>query len=41
MTLTGKLDLKNNFEDVLEVICATAPIKYETIDQTTYLRIRE
>jgi ferric-dicitrate binding protein FerR (iron transport regulator) len=41
MTLTGKLDLKNNFEDVLEVICATAPIKYETVDKTTYLRIRE
>lgn len=37
MTLTGKLDLKNNFEDVLKVVCATAPLKYEMINNTIFL----
>ena len=32
MTLTGKLDLKNNCEDVLKVICTTAPLNYEYHD---------
>lgn len=41
MTLTGKLDLKNNFEEVLEVICTTAPLKYEITDNTTSLKIKE
>ncbi len=41
MTLTGKLDLKSNCEEVLKVICATAPIQYEIIDNTVHLRIKE
>lgn len=40
MTLTGKLDLKNNCEDVFKVICATAPLKYEIIDNTIYLTMK-
>lgn len=41
MTLTGKLDLKSNFEDVLKVICATAPLKYEMINDSIYLTIKD
>lgn len=41
MTLTGKLDLKSNCEEVLRVICATAPIQYEIIDNTIHLKIKE
>jgi hypothetical protein len=40
MTLTGKLDLKNNCEDVLKVICATAPLKYEILDNTINLTLK-
>jgi len=32
MTLSGKLDLKTKCEDVLNVICQTAPLKFETIN---------
>lgn len=32
MTLTGKLDLKSKCEDVLKVICTTAPLNYEFSD---------
>jgi len=41
LTLTGKLDLKSNCEDVLKVICTTAPLNYEIIDNTIYLTIKE
>jgi len=41
MTLTGKLDLKSNCEDVLKVICATAPLNYEIIDNTIFLKMKE
>ena len=37
MTLTGKLDLKNNCEDIFKVICSTAPLKYEIIGNTINL----
>ena len=37
MSLTGKLDLKSNCEDVFKVICTTAPLKYQIIDNTIYL----
>jgi len=40
LTLTGKLDLKSNCEDVLKVICATAPLKYEIIENTIYLTMK-
>jgi len=40
MTLTGKLDLKNNCEDIFKVICSTAPLKYEMIGNTISLTIR-
>ena len=40
-TLTGKLDLKSNCEDVLKVICTTAPLKYEIIDNTIFLTMKE
>ena len=40
MTLTGKLDLKSNCEDVLKVICATAPVNYEIIDHTIHLTMK-
>ena len=40
LTLTGKLDLKSNCEDVLKVICTTAPLKYEIIDNTIYLTMK-
>ncbi|NEW83909.1 MAG: FecR family protein [Mariniphaga sp.] len=40
LTLTGKLDLKSNCEDVFKVICATAPLKYEIIDNTIYLTMK-
>lgn len=36
MTITGKLDLKNNCEDVFKVIQSTAPIKYE-INNGTFI----
>jgi len=41
MTLTGKLDLKSNCEDVLKVICTTAPLNYEIIDNTIFLTMKE
>lgn len=41
LTLTGKLDLKSNYEDIFKVICTTAPLKYEIIDNTIYLKIKE
>jgi len=41
MTLTGKLDLKSNCEDVLKVICTTAPLNYEIIDNTIFLKMKE
>ena len=41
MTITGKLDLKSNCEDVLKVICTTAPLKYEIINNEIYLKIKE
>ena len=41
LTLTGKLDLKSNYEDVIKVICSTAPLKYEIKDNTIYLKIKE
>lgn len=40
MTITGKLDLKSNCEDVLKVICTTAPLKYEIIENTIYLTMK-
>jgi ferric-dicitrate binding protein FerR (iron transport regulator) len=40
MTLTGKLDLKSNCEDVFKVICATAPLKYEILDNTINLTVK-
>ncbi len=41
LTLTGKLDLKNNCEDVLKVICATAPLDYQITDNSIFLKIKE
>ncbi|MCK9638477.1 MAG: DUF4974 domain-containing protein [Prolixibacteraceae bacterium] len=41
MTLTGKLDLKSNCEDVLKVICSTAPINYTISENQITLIIRE
>jgi len=41
LTLTGKLDLKSNYEDVLKAICTTAPLKYEIIDNAIYLTMKE
>ena len=41
LTLTGKLDLKSNCEEVMKVICATAPLKYEIVDNTIYLTLKE
>ena len=38
MTITGKLDLKSNYEDVLKVICATAPLEYEIIDSEVFMK---
>jgi len=38
--LTGKLDLKSNCEDVFKVICATAPLKYEILDNTINLTVK-
>ncbi|HZK98214.1 MAG TPA: FecR domain-containing protein [Prolixibacteraceae bacterium] len=40
LTLTGKLDLKSNCEDVLKVICTTAPLNYEIIGDTIYLTMK-
>ena len=40
LTLTGKLDLKSNCEDIFKVICTTAPLKYEIIDNTIYLTMK-
>jgi hypothetical protein len=40
MTLTGKLDLKNECSEVLNTICATAPLKYELSDSIFYLSIK-
>ena len=39
MTLTGKLDLKTKCEDVLKVICSTAPIKYSISEKQITLII--
>jgi len=41
LTLTGKLDLKSNYEDVLKVICSTAPLKYEIINNAIFMTIKE
>ena len=41
LTLTGKLDLKNNCEDVFKVICATAPLNYQINDKGIFLTIKE
>ncbi len=41
MSLTGKLDLKSNCEDVFKIICATAPLKYEIIGNTIFLTVKE
>lgn len=41
LTITGKLDLKNNCEDVLKVICATAPLDYQITDNSIFLTIKE
>ena len=41
MTLTGKLDLKNNYEDVFKIICATAPLKYEIIGDSIFLSVKD
>ena len=41
MTLTGKLDLKNNYEDVFKIICATAPLKYEIVGDSIFLTVKE
>jgi ferric-dicitrate binding protein FerR (iron transport regulator) len=41
LTLTGKLDLKSNCEDVFKVICTTAPLKYEIKENTIYLKPKE
>ncbi|MCK9412021.1 MAG: DUF4974 domain-containing protein [Prolixibacteraceae bacterium] len=41
MTITGKLDLKSNCEDVLKVICSTAPINYTISENQITLIIRE
>ena len=40
MTLTGKLDLKNNCEDVFKVICSTAPLNYELSDGKISLTVK-
>ena len=41
MSLTGKLDLKSNCEDVLKAICTTAPLNYKITDQIIYLTIKK
>lgn len=41
MTLTGKLDLKNSCEEVLKVICATAPVNYRISDHSIILTIKD
>ena len=41
LTLTGKLDLKSNCEEVMKVICTTAPLKYEIVDNTINLSMKE
>ena len=41
MSITGKLDLKTSCEDVLKVICTTAPVKYEILDNSIFLTINE
>ncbi len=41
MTITGKLDLKSNCEDVLKVICSTAPINYTISENQITLIVRE
>ena len=41
VTLTGKLDLKSNYEDIFKVICTTAPLKYEIIGNSISLKIKE
>ncbi len=40
ITITGKLDLKSKCEDVFKVICTTAPLKYELIDNTIFLSLK-
>ena len=40
LTLTGKLDLKSTCEDVLKVICTTAPLNYEVIGNTIHLTMK-
>ena len=41
MTITGKLDLKSNCEDVLKVICATAPLEYKIVDNEVFMKKNE
>jgi ferric-dicitrate binding protein FerR (iron transport regulator) len=41
MTLTGKLDLKSNCEEVLKVICSTAPLDYAISENQITLIVRE
>jgi hypothetical protein len=41
VSLTGKLDLKNNCEDVFKVICATAPLKYRFDEGSITLFMRD
>ncbi len=40
ITITGKLDLKSKCEDVFKVMCTTAPLKYEIIDNKIFLTIK-
>lgn len=32
LTLTGKLDLKNNIEEIFKAICSTAPVSFEVVN---------
>jgi hypothetical protein len=41
ISISGKLDLKSNYEDVLKVICTTAPLEYKIIDSEVFMKINE
>ena len=41
MSISGKLDLKSNYEEVLKVICATAPLEYKIIDHEVFMKKNE
>lgn len=41
MTLSGKLELKDSLQQVLTIICKTAPIKFEQINHTIRLSIKK